>query len=110
MRLVAAMGLGEAAGITVIEASGGVDGLRKAREEHPDVILLDMFMPEMDGEAVFRALRDDPTTSHIPVIFLTSALMAGAGDQLRAAGARGVIHKPFNPLTLADDVVRILHA
>lgn len=108
MRLVVAMSLGELGGMEVIEAPGAAEGVRRAREETPDVILLDLVMPGIDGEAALRALQDDPATRAIPVILLTGAGMAGDAGRLRSDGALGVIHKPFDPLTLAGEVARLL--
>ena len=95
--MLALVGLG---GMEVGEASGGSEGIRRAREDHPDVILLDMMMPGMDGLATFRALRGDPETSGIPVVFLTAKAMTAEVDRLKALGARGVLIKPFDPMTL----------
>ncbi len=108
MRMVAAMSLGELGGMEVLEASSAADGVNRARTEKPDVILLDLVMPEADGEAALRALQEDPATRGIPVIFLTGSGMAEEAERLRHGGARGVIYKPFDPLTLAGEVERIL--
>jgi CheY-like chemotaxis protein len=59
-----------------------------------------MMMPGMDGLATFRALRGDPETSEIPVVFLTAKAMTSEVDRLKDLGARGVLIKPFDPMTL----------
>ena len=72
IRFVAAMSLRAGGTIDVVEASGGLDGVRKAREEQPDVILLDMMMPMMDGSQTIAALRMQSETATTPVIFGTA--------------------------------------
>jgi CheY-like chemotaxis protein len=74
----------------------------------PDVILLDMMMPGMDGAATFDALRDDPETASIPVVFLTAKAMAAEVSRLLDLGAKGVVLKPFNPMTLAAQITAIV--
>lgn len=95
-------------GMTVIEASNGEEGVELARSDHPDFILLDMMMPGMDGEETFRALRSSAETSEIPVLFLTSRAMTLDGQPLEDLGAEGVLRKPFDPMTLANDIRTIL--
>jgi CheY-like chemotaxis protein len=95
-------------GWTVSVADGGSEGIDQARALTPDVILLDVMMPGIDGVATLRGLSDDPRTSHIPVIFLTAKAQIGERRRLEEAGARGLIAKPFDPLTLASDVQVIL--
>jgi CheY-like chemotaxis protein len=108
IRLVAAMSLRVGGAIDVVEASGGVDGLRKAREEQPDVILLDMMMPMMDGSQTIAALRKQTETATIPVIFLTAKTIVAEIQRMKDLGAAGVLIKPFDPRTLAADVLALL--
>jgi CheY-like chemotaxis protein len=110
VRFVAQLSLGRIGEMTVIEASSGREGVALARAERPDFILLDMMMPELDGAGTFRALRDDPQTAAIPVIFLTAKAMASEVERLMELGAKGVVLKPFDPLTLAADLRAILDA
>jgi CheY-like chemotaxis protein len=100
IRRIAALSLSGVGGMEVAQASGGLEGISKAREDRPDVILLDMMMPGLDGLATFRTLRSDPETSAIPVVFLTAKAMSAEVDRLRALGARGVLIKPFDPMAL----------
>ena len=98
----------EAAGMVVHEAENGATGIDLARSESPDVILLDVMMPGMDGWAVFGALNDDESTARIPVVFLTAR--AELRDQARGLELGGVdyVTKPFDPLELApliDDLL-----
>jgi CheY-like chemotaxis protein len=108
VRYVARMSLGRVGRMTVIEASSGEEGIARAKSERPDFILLDMMMPGMDGAATFLALRADAETAAIPVVFLTAKTMASEVERLKRLGARGVVLKPFNPLTLASDVTALL--
>jgi CheY-like chemotaxis protein len=100
IRRIAMLSLIGVGGMEVAEASGGSEGIRRAREDCPDVILLDMMMPGMDGLATLRALRGNPDTSGIPVVFLTATAMSAEVDRLKALGARGVLIKPFDPMAL----------
>jgi CheY-like chemotaxis protein len=77
----------------VLEADSGRRAVEVARAERPDLILLDMLMPQMDGMAVCRALRGAPKTREIPVIFLTGFGDGGAWDAARESGAQGCIDK-----------------
>lgn len=108
IRSVASMSLGILGGIEVVEAEGGRDGIAKAAAEQPDAILLDAMMPEMDGPATLEALRNNPDTASIPVIFLTAKAIRSEVDKLMAMGAAGVLSKPFDPTTLATQVREIL--
>jgi len=110
IRAIARLSLGRVGGMDVAEAEGGKEGLRLAAVEKPDVILLDMMMPGMDGPMTFAALKVDAATARIPVIFLTAKAMPSEVERLTAMGARGVLTKPFDPMTLAAQVRAILDA
>jgi DNA-binding response OmpR family regulator len=98
----------EAAGIEVSEAEDGTVGLESARAEPPDVILLDVMMPGMDGWQVFTELLNDERTAHVPIVFLTAR--AELRDQARGLELGGVdyVTKPFNPLHLAPLIEDLL--
>ena len=98
----------EAAGMEVREANDGPSGVEAARSERPDVILLDVMMPGMDGWEVFGELLKDEETAGIPVVFLTAR--AELRDQARGLELGGVdyVTKPFNPLDLAPLVEDLL--
>ena len=110
VRYVARISLGRVGGMTVIEASNGAEGIARAKSEHPDFILLDMMMPDMDGAATFRALREDAETASIPVVFLTAVAKCAEVERLKDLGARGVVLKPFDPITLASELTAMLDA
>jgi two-component system, OmpR family, alkaline phosphatase synthesis response regulator PhoP len=98
----------EAEGMDVIEAADGPSGVERAREESPDVILLDVMMPGLDGWRVAEQLLDDDRTVGIPIIFLTAR--AEFRDRARGLDIGGVdyVTKPFNPLELAPLVQDLL--
>jgi DNA-binding response OmpR family regulator len=98
----------EAEGMEVLEASDGPTGLEQAQAERPDVILLDVMMPGLDGWRVAERLLDDDRTRDIPVIFLTAR--AEFRDRARGLDIGGVdyVTKPFNPLELAPLVRDLL--
>jgi DNA-binding response OmpR family regulator len=99
----------EAEGMEVLEAADGPSGLEKARSETPDVILLDVMMPGLDGWRVAEELLDDERTEQIPIVFLTAR--AELRDRARGIDLGGVdyVTKPFNPVELAP-LVRDLTA
>jgi Response regulators consisting of a CheY-like receiver domain and a winged-helix DNA-binding domain len=92
----------EAEGMEVLEAADGPSGLEMARAETPDVILLDVMMPALDGWRVAEQLLDEESTQNIPIIFLTAR--AEFRDRARGLDIGGVdyVTKPFNPLELAS--------
>jgi DNA-binding response OmpR family regulator len=100
----------EAEGMEVLEASDGPTGLEKARNEEPDVILLDVMMPGLDGWTVAERLLEDEATRRIPIIFLTAR--ADVRDRARGLGTGGLdyITKPFNPVDLAAHVEEVVGA
>ena len=104
IRMIARLSLSRLGGMDVVEAASGAEGVRKAGQERPDVILLDMMMPAMDGSATLAALRSQPATATTPVILLTAKAMQAEIERLRALGAAGVLIKPFDPRTLPGDV------
>ena len=105
IRLLARVGL-TAGGFTVVVADGGDQGLRLASDEQPDVILLDVMMPAMDGYATLAALRADPATAAIPVLFLTAKAQIDPG--VAGEPRVGILHKPFAPRDLATRVREFL--
>lgn len=108
IRVIAGMSLGLIGGIQVIEAGGGESGVRKAQAEKPDVILLDMIMPDMDGAETICALKSHPETREIPVIFVTTKALNSDIERMKQLGAAGVLSKPFDPTLLASQVMAIV--
>jgi signal transduction histidine kinase len=89
-------------------ARDGVQGLELARRELPDVVVSDYMMPGMDGLAMLRAMRADPTTTHIPVIMLTARTAISDRLAVREAGADNYLNKPFSPRELRSAIDRLL--
>lgn len=92
----------------VVCAPSGEAALALASRERPDVILLDVMMPRLDGPATLARLREDPATAGIPVIFLTAKVQQHEVDAYLELGALGVISKPFDATALPDEVRGIL--
>lgn len=108
IREVAQLSLEMVGGWEVLAASSGKDGLTLALKEKPDAILLDVMMPEMDGVATFKQIKEDPSTKEIPVIFLTAKVLSAEQRKLKDLGVTGIIAKPFEPLILAHKVAETL--
>src|SRR3954454_21295273 len=98
----------EAEGMEVVEAADGPSGVEAARSSLPDVILLDVMMPGLDGWGVAEELLDDPRTQAIPIVFLTAR--AELRDRARGIDLGGIdyVTKPFNPVDLAPLVRQLL--
>ena len=92
------------AGYDMVEAHDGAQGVAKATEHKPDLILMDIQMPVMDGYEATRRIKADPALSHIPVIAVTSYALSGDEAKTRAAGCDGYVAKPFSPRQLLQKV------
>jgi CheY-like chemotaxis protein len=92
----------------MLAASDGFEGISIAETEQPDAILLDAMMPILDGIQTLKELQNNPKTRHIPAIFLTAKSQADDRRRFYAAGAKGVMNKPFDPLTLASQIAGFL--
>ena len=90
----------ETVGIELVEAVDGAAGVEAAKREKPDLILMDMQMPVMDGYQATRAIKADPDLAHIPVIAVTSYALSGDEQKTRDAGCNAYIAKPFSPRSL----------
>jgi two-component system cell cycle response regulator DivK len=93
---------------TVLEAMDGESGLLLAREARPDLVLMDVQMPGMDGLTVVRILRADPATAGLKVLALTALAMKGDAERVLAAGCDAYLAKPFQYRELIDTVKRLL--
>jgi two-component system cell cycle response regulator DivK len=85
----------ESAGHVILQADHAAQGMEVARLEQPDLILMDIQLPDIDGLVATRRLKADPRTSHLPVIALTAFAMKGDEDETRAAGCDGYVTKPI---------------
>jgi two-component system OmpR family response regulator len=107
IQLVTGMALESVGGFTLRVCSSGREALEVAPGFAPDLFLLDVMMPEMDGPATLQALRAIPALAGVPAIFLTAKVQPNEVLQYRKQGGADVIAKPFDPMTLSDTVRRI---
>ena len=96
------------AGYEMVEAQDGVQGVAMAAEHRPDLILMDIQMPVMDGYEATRRIKADPALASIPVIAVTSYALSGDEAKTRAAGCDGYIAKPYSPRQMLAAVREIL--
>jgi CheY-like chemotaxis protein len=108
IREVAALSLQAIGGWRVSSAGGGGEGIATACAERPDAILLDVMMPDLDGPATLRRLQADRRTRDIPVIFLTAKAHSTDHRAFAGLGVAGTLTKPFDPMTLDDQITAIL--
>jgi two-component system, OmpR family, response regulator len=109
IRTIAAISLERVGDWTVIPASSGRAALEAAQDDGPfDAVLLDVMMPDLDGPATLQLLREGVLRPAVPVVFLTAKVGEPEETRLRSLGAAGVIAKPFDPLTLPDELQRLL--
>lgn len=95
-------------GFDVREAGDGPSAIAEATATPPDLVLLDVAMPRMDGFAVCRALRADPRTAEVPVLIFTASVVGDLEAMAAEVGAQGVLAKPVDPRQVAGEVARIL--
>ena len=109
IRVIGEMSLRDVGGWEVVLAASGGEAVELAARELPDVIVLDVMMPGMDGPATLAALRSRAETREIPVIFMTAKALEEELLRLRSLGAIGVLNKPFDPLTLPEQMQRLIN-
>lgn len=98
----------EKKGFEVISAETGLAGIELAGKNKPDLILLDIQLPGMDGYQIARELKNNPQLKHIPIVAVTSFAMVGDREKIFAAGVQGYIEKPINAKTFAEEVTAFL--
>jgi CheY-like chemotaxis protein len=98
----------EVAGFEVFEAENATDGIAVARKEKPDIIIMDVRLPDMRGSEAARILRQDKETSGIPIIFVTASVMVGERDEINAITNSGFIGKPINTRTFAQEISQFI--
>jgi CheY-like chemotaxis protein len=99
----------EGSGYVVFEASDGIEALKRAREIHPDLIILDLHMPGIDGFGVIEQLRQDAAFASTPIMALTASAMMGDRERATAAGFTGYVTKPIRLGLLRSEVERLLN-
>lgn len=107
IQAMAKLALEKVGGFELLICGSGTETLAKVKAFAPDLILLDVIMPDMDGPATLAKLREDPATAAIPVIFLTANTDANEVAGYKALGAMHVMAKPFSPMTLAAQIKQL---
>ncbi len=108
VRTLAAMSLARVGGHEVRTANSGQACLDELAVWSPDVVVLDVMMPGMDGPTTLEHIRDRRDTEHLPVVFLTASVVEPDLERLRLATVSGILAKPFNPMELPADLARVL--
>jgi CheY-like chemotaxis protein len=109
IREVASLTLEATAGWEVLTANSGAAGIRAAIAEQPEAILMDVMMPEMDGPTTFREMQKNAAIARIPVILLTAKVQGVDQRRFADLGVAAVLFKPFDPMTLAQQIADVLH-
>lgn len=107
IRAIAQIALEDIGAFTVRYCANGCEVLEVVQEFTPDLFLLDVMMPKMDGPSALRELRKLPQFAETPAIFMTAKIHASEIEEYKALGAIDVIHKPFDPMTLAEDIKKL---
>lgn len=107
IREIVQMALGLVPALSVNTADSGMRALQTMQANRPDLVLLDVMMPNMDGPTTLQQMRSQPGLQAIPVIFMTAKAMPQEVARFRALGAAAVIAKPFDPMLLAEHVLSI---
>ncbi|MCU0840935.1 MAG: response regulator [Thiobacillaceae bacterium] len=107
IQAVARLALEMVGGFTVRQCGSGREALEAVGEFRPQLILLDVMMPGMDGPSTLQALRRMPEAAGIPVVFMTAKVQPQEVAEFKALGALDVIAKPFDPMTLSDQVRQV---
>ncbi len=108
IQMIAQMGLEDRPEWKVSLASSGIEALEKFSAEKPDLVLLDMMMPGMDGVTTLSKIKEQPEYSHIPIIFMTAKVQKHEIEKYLTTGVAGIITKPFDPMTLTQDIINIV--
>ncbi|QRN94897.1 response regulator [Archangium violaceum] len=108
IRTIGQLSLGRVGGWQTVLAASGAEAVTKAAAEQPDLILLDVMMPGMDGPTTLGKLRAQEATAKTPVIFMTAKIQKQEVARYLELGAVGVIGKPFDPMTLPAEIKRLL--
>jgi two-component system, OmpR family, response regulator len=107
IQAVASIALEAVGGFTLKACSSGAEALAAAKDFAPDLLLLDVMMPDMDGPTTLGELRKRPETANTPAIFMTAKVQPQEIEYFKSLGAIEVVPKPFDPMTLADQIKAI---
>jgi CheY-like chemotaxis protein len=98
----------EVAGFEVFVAANAIDGIVIARKEKPDIIIMDVRLPDMRGSEAARILRQNKETSDIPIVFVTASVMAEGKEEIKTIPNSGFIGKPINTRTFAKEISQFI--
>ncbi len=107
IQAIAKLALEQVGGFEVLICSSGAEALERAAGFTPDLLLLDVMMPGMDGPQTLAALRQVPELASTPAVFLTAKVLPAEVERYKEMGALDVIPKPFDPMTLSDQVRKV---
>jgi two-component system OmpR family response regulator len=110
IRTIATITLESVGGFHVMACASGDEGLRRARDSSPDIVLLDIMMPGMDGPETMRRMRQIPHMEHKPYIFMTAKIQPAEVASYMDLGAAGVIAKPFDPMQVCGQISHLYQA
>ena len=110
IRRIGELSLSEIGGLKVVLAASGLEALRLIGEQPIDLVLLDVTMPDLDGPATLTRLKADAVGRDVPVVFMTAKVQERELAHYRALGVLGVIAKPFDPMTLPDQLRALVRA
>ncbi len=99
----------EAHGYNILQTKDGMEAMRLAREHHPDLILMDIQLPEVSGLEVTKWLKEDETLKSIPVVAITAFAMKGDEEKIRKGGCEGYIAKPISVTSFLETVARLVN-
>ena len=108
IRTIGELSLSAIGGWQVVQAASGAEALERLAADRPDLVLLDVMMPGMDGPTTLAKMRETEAGQHLPVIFMTARTQRSDVESYLELGAIGVIAKPFEPMTLADEIRNIV--
>jgi CheY-like chemotaxis protein len=98
----------EVAGFEVLEAENASSGIAIARKEKPDIIIMDLWLPDMHGSEAAKILRQDKETRDISIVFVTASVMAEGGEEIKDITNTGFISKPINTRTFAIEISQFI--
>lgn len=107
IQMIARMVLVDLGGFDVLQCASGAEAVEKAEAFAPDMLLLDYMMPEMNGLATLRALREIPALRQVPAAFMTAKVLDLSQSELEALGVVGILSKPFDPVSLPEQIGRL---
>jgi len=108
IREIAELALSMSGEFELLQCASGQEALEQVEEFRPDVLLLDMMMPGMSGRETLELMRENTSIPFVPAIFMTARAQHAEIEKLRACGAASVISKPFNPLSLGDQIMEVV--